>query len=84
MTARVQIKLGQTGFGSIVIDGHDVADNVCGFRLDSRVGQPTSLELRFPAVHLDDVDVTARVRLSPDTEAMLRELGWTPPAGDGA
>jgi hypothetical protein len=82
--AHVQIKLGSTGLGSVVIDGHDVSNNVSGFRLQSRVGQPTWLELSFPAVHPEDVDVSALVRLSPETRQMLCELGWTPPAEDGA
>ena len=75
--AKVQIVLSHAGTGSLIVDGHDIANEVGDIELRSKPGYEPELVLRLPGVELA---AEARMHVRPSTEAALRALGWTPPS----
>lgn len=80
--AHVEIKVGEFGGGSIVVDGRDLSNEVSGFTLSSDVNsdEPTRLVLNFLLFDTQNVSADAEVVVDDKTRDTLIALGWTPPS----
>lgn len=76
-----EITVDAVGRGELKLGGHDLARQVRGFALVSEAGKRTELHLNIQAA-----PVTARgdvaVVLPEELQAVLVELGWTPPTDE--
>lgn len=79
----VQLQIDETGRGRILLAGRDVSALVRGIHIDAGAGLVTTVELELAVVVAAELS-GARVLagLDAETEELLAELGWTPPAGD--
>lgn len=76
---KAEIDVGADGTGKLLLDGIDVSRGVRGFHLRAQAGDWTALEL---VVAIDDVSLsveTPHIYIGPEAEALLAQLGWTPP-----
>jgi hypothetical protein len=70
------------GNGSVLIDGHDIANAVREARVVVVVpaGEAPRVELELGVVNITPLGATeAEVYISPETRDALIALGWTPP-----
>lgn len=75
----VRITSKTTGSGTIEVDGQDVSGSIRSFTLTAGVGRITELDLEVVPRLVAEFDGQAFIRLTPDFEAFLTGLGWTPP-----
>lgn len=66
----------------VEVDGHDISNMVVGVAVGARVGEVALATLELQLRRGAEVDGPAIVRLAPETEQLLKALGWTPP-GEG-
>lgn len=78
---KAEIDVNHVGYGSIVIDGHDVANSTRGFVLCSRAGDVTVLELDLLLIDRTKLNAEVDVVVPAETRDILIKLGWTPPYG---
>lgn len=79
--AASDVKIRLTEFGrnsSVVVDGHDVTNNVNWVSLRAQATGMPRVELGL-VVGSVDAELRGRVELSDPTKAALMALGWTPP-----
>lgn len=68
--------------GKIIVDGHDIAEAVSGFRIDARVGQITKVELDLVVIDATTFESPhVQLNLAPRVADYLERAGWTPPPG---
>lgn len=76
MKRPAKITLGENGFGSIVVDGVDIAGRVSAVDVAARPGRPTEATVNLGRVELE---VDADIKVDDRTRAALLALGWSPP-----
>lgn len=76
--SKIEITIGGMSQGSLAVDGHDIADAITGFSLQTRVGCVPLLQvdLMAEATHLTG---KADVRMKDSVYELLCLAGWTPP-----
>lgn len=63
---------------SLMVDGQEISDSVCGVRMDiAGAGQPAKVVLEF--VDLAHFSGEAEVVIDDRLAEVLKRLGWTPP-----
>jgi hypothetical protein len=62
------------------LDGHDIRNHVSGLTLSAQIGEPVRITLDVPVHKVTEYEGDAVVRLKPELEEILINLGWTPPA----
>lgn len=67
-----------SGRERIVLDGQDITNTIVGIGLTARVGEINRIALDL---HLPEIVINgeARVEITPQQQALLLALGWTPP-----
>jgi hypothetical protein len=80
MGAAFSVRPDGNGSFAVELDGRDISKNVTDvdIHVDAR-GMPT-VELSITAFELDFEVEGARIVLTPGTDDLLKQLGWTPPA----
>jgi hypothetical protein len=63
----------------VEVDGQDLAKHCTGATLKIRYGDIATLTLDMVIRSTADYEGDATVRLTPEIEKVLTELGWTPP-----
>lgn len=79
MKQPAKITLGANGFGSVVIDGLNIAGRVSAVTVAARPGRPTEATVNLGRVELE---VDADVKVDDRTRAALLALGWSPPVDE--
>lgn len=75
----VDITLNNAAYGTVLVDGQPVQDLVVGLTLMAIPGKGPRVVLELASSVKVGSDMAA-VDLGADTEALLKRLGWTPPA----
>jgi hypothetical protein len=75
----IDISLNNAAHGTVLVDGQPVQNLVVGLTVLAVPGKGPRVVLELAAALNLESDVAA-VQLGDDTEALLKRLGWTPPA----
>jgi hypothetical protein len=83
MADRQQLRLhfpgGFARGGTVELGGHRVEDEISSLDLHARAGEVITATLELFGTPVD-LEAEVEVRLPESTQALLKRLGWTPPA----